>query len=93
MSAKKKILILPRWYPHRGDVQLGNFIRQQAHLIAQDFDISVIYVQAESTLKTTYELNIQKINNVREVIVYFKSGNGVLAKFINARRYKKALRF
>lgn len=87
---KKNILVLPRWYPHRGDVQLGNFIRQQAQLIAHDFNIFVIYVQAEADLKTTFEFELKNENNVSEVIVYYKKGNGILAKYINAKRYKKA---
>jgi hypothetical protein len=47
---KKNILILPRWYPNKEDIQLGNFIRQQALLLKDDFAIYVIYVQADSKL-------------------------------------------
>lgn len=89
-DVKKNILILPRWYPNKEDIQLGNFIRQQALLLKDDFAISVIYVQADSTLKTEFEILENKADGIHEVIVYFKQGNGVFGKLINARRYKKA---
>jgi len=87
---KKNILILPRWYPNKEDIQLGNFIRQQAILLKDDFAISVIYVQADSSLKHEFEILENKSDGIHEIIVYFKQGNGVFGKLINARRYKKA---
>lgn len=87
---KKSILILPRWYPNKEDIQLGNFIRQQALLLKDDFAISVIYVQADSSLKTEFEILENTSEGIHEIIVHFKQGNGVFGKLINARRYKKA---
>ena len=56
-GARKKMLILPRWYPNRKDIQLGIFIRQQALLLKNDFDIFVVYAQADENLNSKYELN------------------------------------
>lgn len=89
-DVKKNILILPRWYPNKEDIQLGNFIRQQALLLKDDFAISVIYVQADSALKTEFEILENTSEGIQEIIVYFKQGNGVFGKLMNARRYKKA---
>ena len=89
-AVKKSILILPRWYPNKEDIQLGNFIRQQALLLKDDFAISVIYVQADSKLKTEFEILENTSEGIHEIIVHFKQGNGVFGKLINARRYKKA---
>ncbi len=89
-AVKKSILILPRWYPNKEDIQLRNFIRQQALLLKDDFAISVIYVQADSKLKTEFEILENTSEGIHEIIVYFKQGNGVFGKLINARRYKKA---
>lgn len=55
-----------------------------------EFAISVIYVQADSNLKTDFEIVETTRNGIHEIIVYFKSGNGIFGKIINARRYKKA---
>lgn len=87
---KKSILFLPRWYPNKMDIQLGTFIQQQAQLIASDFDVSVIYVQADPNARQLYTVEESNNNNVTEVLVYFKSGNGIFSKIINAKRYKKA---
>ncbi|MBK7128215.1 MAG: glycosyltransferase [Crocinitomicaceae bacterium] len=90
LAEKKHILILPRWYPNRHDVQLGNFIRQMAKLLCSTYDISVIYVQADATIHKEFELIENRENNFHEIIVYFKEGQGVFSKIINARRYRKA---
>ncbi|MBI3133794.1 MAG: glycosyltransferase [Bacteroidetes bacterium] len=55
-----------------------------------DFDMHVIYVQADANLKQEFELVENSANGVHEVVIYFKSGNGIFTKIINARRYKKA---
>lgn len=91
LTEKKHILILPRWYPNRHDVQLGNFIRQMAKLVSSAYDVSVIYVQA-TDVGDEYEIVENRENNFHEIIVYFKEGQGVFSKIINARRYKKAQR-
>ena len=87
---KKSVLVLPRWYPNKTDIQLGTFIQQQAQLMATDFDMSVIYVQADSNANELFTVEESTKNNVKEVLVYFKSGNGIFSKIINAKRYKKA---
>jgi len=87
---KKSILFLPRWYPNKTDVQLGTFIRQQAILLKDDFDISVIYVHADSSAKQKFEFIENKKEGIHEIIVYFKEGTGPFKKLINLNRYKKA---
>lgn len=87
---KKSILFLPRWYPNKTDIQLGTFIRQQALLLKDDFDISVIYVQADSTAQEKFQFVENKKDGIHEITVYFKEGKGILKKLINAKRYEKA---
>ena len=87
---KKSILFLPRWYPNKTDIQLGTFIRQQALMLKDDYDVAVIYVQADPTAQEKFQFVENKKDGIYEIIVYFKEGNGVLKKIINAQRYKKA---
>lgn len=89
-GSKKKMLILPRWYPNRKDIQLGVFIRQQALLLKNDFDIHVVYAQADENLISKYEQVSNHSDGIHEQIVYFRPGKGLLAKLLNAHRYGKA---
>lgn len=87
---KKHILILPRWYPNRLDIQLGIFIRRQALLIKDAYEVSVIYVQADPELKNKFETSQRTADGINEQIIYFRSDKGPLRKLINAQRYRKA---
>jgi glycosyltransferase involved in cell wall biosynthesis len=87
---RKHILILPRWYPNKKDIQLGIFIQNQAILLKNDFEISVIYVQSDENIKDIYQINQQTIHGINEQIVYFKRDTSPLKKLINFRRYKIA---
>jgi glycosyltransferase involved in cell wall biosynthesis len=87
---KKRILFLPRWYPNKTDIQLGTFIRQQALLMKDDFDVRVIYVQADPAATEKYHIIENTADGIYELVVYFKQNTGALRKIINARRYKWA---
>lgn len=88
MSQKKNILILPRWYPNKTDIQLGTFIQKQAILMKDDFNVFVIYVQGDPNLQTKQEFIEHTDKGIHERIVYFKQATGPFRKVINARRYK-----
>jgi L-malate glycosyltransferase len=90
LTAKEHILILPRWYPNRTDIQLGSFIQHQAILLKENYHVHVIYVQAVQDQTSLYSLESQSSNGIDEQLVYFKSAKGPLKKIINANRYKKA---
>lgn len=87
---KKNILFLPRWYPNKTDIQLGTFIREQALLLKGTYNISVIYVQADTNVQSKFEFHEKTTDGIHEIIVYFKEGKGILKKILNAKRYKKA---
>lgn len=42
MSAKKKILIVPSWYPHAANPTQGIFFQEQAELMADQYDVRVL---------------------------------------------------
>lgn len=90
MNNKKKILILPRWYPNKTDIQLGIFIQRQAILMAEHFAISIIYAQALEQQTEKHKVVTSTQNGINEVIVYYQSASGVFRKLKNFRRYIKA---
>lgn len=90
MIDKKNILILPRWYPNKLDIQLGTFIQKQAILMKDEFNVFVIYVQGDPDLEKKFDFVENKENGITERTVYFKQSKSSLRKIINARRYKLA---
>ena len=92
LSKKKNILILPRWYPNKSDIQLGTFIQRQAVLMRDDYNIMVIYVQGIPDQKEKFEFEQSTSNGFIERIIYFKQSKSPFRKIVNARRYKLAQR-
>ncbi|MEX1001172.1 MAG: glycosyltransferase [Crocinitomicaceae bacterium] len=90
MADKKHILILPRWYPNKTDIQLGTFIEEQALLMKDDFHVHLIYVQALDDMNQQFKIQADSSKGIDERIVYFKSASGPFRKLINLRRYRKA---
>ena len=43
MNSKKKILIIPSWYPSKSRPGLGTFFREQAQLLTNRFDIRILH--------------------------------------------------
>lgn len=87
---KKKILILPRWYPNRLDIQLGIFIQRQLVLMQEFYNFYVVYVQADKDMTTKFEHIQKNENGFPEHIIYYKSASGPHKKITNFIRYRKA---
>jgi glycosyltransferase involved in cell wall biosynthesis len=86
----KNLLILPRWYPNKTDIQLGIFIQRQLLLMQTEFNCHVIYVQPISDAQTKFELVTTVKGQLTENIVYVKSSKGLFRKLINSIRFYKA---
>ena len=86
---KPHILILPRWYPNKDDIQLGVFIKEQAKLLANTYNISIVYVHLVKNASQKYTIETNSTHNIKEVIVYFKTAS-FFKKSIHFLRYKKA---
>lgn len=90
-NRRKSVLVLPRWYPNKTDIQLGIFIQRQLILMQDDLDFQVVYAQGVNELNTKYELVSKRpAPGLTEHIVYFKNNRGPLRKFINFWRFKHA---
>ncbi len=86
----KNLLILPRWYPNKTDIQLGIFIQRQLLLMQEEFNCHVIYVQPISDAKTKFEIVTSVKGNLSEHLIYVKSSTGIFRKLINFIRFYKA---
>lgn len=83
MKKKEHILVIPEWFPNEEDPQLGIFIEKQIRLIAEDFNVQVMYIKPDSTIRKRAEIKTEK--GTYEVIrVYYKPS---ALPFMNFRRY------
>lgn len=90
-KAKKHILFLPAWYPHREDPMFGLFVQNHALAIKDSAVISVIYPYSINNISKTFEIETSSEKGIDEYIVYFKKCNTPLfGKIINIIRYFKA---
>jgi len=87
----KHIVALPRWYPNKVDIQLGIFNQRQLLLLKDDFQITVIYVQAigDQALRHKQETN-RVTPSFTEHLIYFRSAKGPFRKLINFIRFNRA---
>jgi glycosyltransferase involved in cell wall biosynthesis len=55
---RKKVLIIPSWYPNQEQIALGTFYREQAQILEKDFDIRILFGigKPESRTKILYNL-------------------------------------
>jgi glycosyltransferase involved in cell wall biosynthesis len=47
-NSKKKVLIIPSWYPKPGDEINGSFFQEQAKLMTEEFDVKVLFINFET---------------------------------------------
>lgn len=88
---QKHIVVLPRWYPNKTDIQLGIFIQRQLILLKDDFKFTVIYVQAlEKQERLFLEETTQQGPYFTERVIYFRSAKGPFRKITNFIRFNRA---
>lgn len=51
---RKKVLVIPSWYPTSRSLLTGSFFREQADLLSETFDVRVIYGVKESLPRMPY---------------------------------------
>lgn len=88
------ILVLPGWYPNRTNPTLGNFVQKHAEAANLLCNVSVVYACPDENLQNSnYELEIETINNVLTIIVYYKKINStipVISSVLKFMRYMRA---
>jgi glycosyltransferase involved in cell wall biosynthesis len=95
------ILVLPSWYPSKLNKFDGDFVKRHVEAISLYCKQNVIFVIKDERGIITKNVKIEtlQINNVKEVIIYYKSfsiGIKLIDKIISQRKYlrlyKKAIR-
>ena len=81
-GARKHIIFLARWYPHRYDPMLGLFVQRHAEAAALYNDISVVYVHADDRIRDKFEIVDETVNNVRTVRVYYRKPKSKILSII-----------
>ena len=85
---KLNILFLASWYPNRIEPQNGNFIQRHAEAVSYQSNVASLYVISTYDTKG-YDIEKKWVNNVLEVVVYYKKTDKLLP-FLKYRRYLKA---
>lgn len=89
---KKKLLILPSWYPTKENPALGSFFKEQAELMSENFDVCVLvgkanFIGRKKYFKGIFNSSINKVEentvkpNIKEI--YFEYNDIV---FINSKK-------
>jgi glycosyltransferase involved in cell wall biosynthesis len=87
----KKILWLASWYPNERDPFSGDFIQRQAEAVAGLHPVQVIYAgktAASSTLPGKLHLE-NRIENLKEYIIYYDSKRNIFSKWFSLYLYFK----
>lgn len=93
---RKKILHIPKWYPHRGESLHGVFVQRHVEAVQQFCDCAVIYAQVDESVKGTtivFEEVVEK--EVFVVRCYYAkriTGINFIDKVIKTQLYFRALR-
>jgi glycosyltransferase involved in cell wall biosynthesis len=90
---RKKILHLPKWYPHPADPQNGVFIQKQIDAIPPEFFNTVLFVKSAIQDKLI-EVKPSRENGVIVFRVYFREyqGSKFLKPLVHLLRYLKGFR-
>ncbi len=84
MSQPKHILILSSWFPTNEKPFLGNFVRQHAHLLAKEYQVSVLNISSANV--QSIEVDEVKTQNYREIQIYYPHTSNKLSKFFRERK-------
>ena len=85
--SKKNILYISAWYPHRYDSMMGLFVKNHAIAASRFCNIAVLFsISTDQDLGKTYDVDIEQIDDIKTVRVYFKKVNSNIPFFSNALR-------
>jgi glycosyltransferase involved in cell wall biosynthesis len=87
----KKILWLTSWYPNERDPFSGDFIQRQAEAVAGLHPVQVIYVGKTAASSTqTGKLHLEnRIENLKEYLIYYNSNKNIFSKWFSLYLYFK----
>jgi glycosyltransferase involved in cell wall biosynthesis len=88
------ILALPKWYPGRQDLQMGDFIRKQMLAVAGPMRMSVVFVAQLEEMEGDEEQELDERDGAWELRCYYRpnrSPSRIVRKAVNFMRYRRAM--
>lgn len=87
----KKILWLTSWYPNEREPFSGDFIQRQAEAVAGLHPLQVIYAGKKAASSTQPgKLQVEnRIENLKEYIIYYDSNKNIFSKWFSLYTYFK----
>lgn len=76
-----RILFISSWFPNRLEPTNGNFVQRHAEAVKLYNDVEILHAIGDFDLKKRYEVDVQKVNGIKTVIVYYKNTKNPLLNF------------
>jgi len=73
------ILLLSSWYPSRVSPFLGNFVQEQARLLAKQHNVTVLYITTDPSVPEIEEIEAFE-GNLREIVYYVPEKSNFLSR-------------
>lgn len=88
----RKILWLPKWYPHKMIPEDGNFVETHARCVAAVEDLAILFVHSDMTLSQGYDIRLSRDPEAGFPIVhaYYALPKGWYAPLLHVFRYWRA---
>ncbi|MNK02181.1 Glycogen synthase [compost metagenome] len=87
-GTKRHILIMSSWFPTRIDPYAGNFVERFAHLLAENYEVTVLHTMGDKNCNSI-EVDDQQIDNLRIIRIYHHISKN---RFVHWWLQRKALR-
>ena len=68
IKRRLKILTLCSWFPNDSNPTLGNFVKKHIDLVAQKHFVTVIDLQADTTIKS-HQISKKSTNNFHKLLM------------------------
>ncbi len=79
---KKKILFISSWFPNKGDLTAGNFVRRHAEAVAGFHNVQILHAAPYDHQEQIYVLEEETLNGIPTLIVYYRNTPFALLNFL-----------
>lgn len=87
---KLNVLFLSSWYPNKLEPLNGSFVQRHAEAVATMHNVEILHAIGNKNQETEFVFDDQIINNIRTLVVYFRSSSNPLLNFFKKiKAYKK----
>lgn len=82
-SIRYNILFISSWYPNKLKPTAGNFVQNHAEAVSKLHHVEVVHSIGNSDQNERFSIDIDVINGVKTVIVYFRKSRFSVVNFFN----------